>query len=92
MEDVIGKTDLEIYPPELANAYWALDKSVIDSGTSLINREEPGMDALGKPVWLLSSKVPLRDGQGKVVGLVGIGRGYHRTQGKRRRDTSNPKR
>ncbi len=54
--------------------YWALDKTVIDSGISIINREEPGLDSQGKPVWVLSSKVPLRDAQGKVVGLVGIGR------------------
>ena len=74
MEEIIGKTDLEIFPPELANAYWALDRSVIDSGESLLNREEPGLDAQGKPAWLLSSKVPLLDAQGKVVGLVGIAR------------------
>lgn len=74
MEDIIGKTDLDTYPPELAEDYWALDKTVIDSGISIINREEPGLNSLGNPVWVLSSKVPLRDGQGKVVGLVGIGR------------------
>ena len=74
MEDVIGKTDLETYPLELAEAYWAVDKAVIDSEISIINREEPGLDSQGNPVWVLTSKVPLRDGQGKVVGLVGIGR------------------
>jgi len=74
MEDVIGKTDLETYPPELAKEYWALDKKVIDSGIPIINREEPGLDSQGKPAWVLSSKVPLRDGQGQVLGLVGIGR------------------
>lgn len=74
MEDVLGKTDLDTYPLELAKAYWALDQSVIDTGKAIFNREEPGLDPEGKPAWLLSSKVPLRDGQGKVTGLVGIGR------------------
>jgi len=74
MEDVIGKTDLETYPPELAQDYWALDKSVIDSGKPIFNREEAGLDPKGDPVWLLSSKVPLCDAQGKVIGLVGVGR------------------
>jgi PAS domain S-box-containing protein/putative nucleotidyltransferase with HDIG domain len=73
MEDVIGKTDFDTYPPELAEDYRALDKAVMDSGISNINREELGLDSQGNPVWVLSSKVPLRDGQGKVVGLVGIG-------------------
>ena len=72
MEDILGKTDMETYPPELAKAHWALDKQVIDSGKAIINREEPGLDSQGKPVWVLSSRVPLRDGQGKVIGLVGI--------------------
>ncbi|MBE3067438.1 MAG: GAF domain-containing protein, partial [Chloroflexi bacterium] len=49
------------------------DKTVFDTGISIINREEPGLDSQGNPVWVSSSKVPLRDGQGKVVGLVGIG-------------------
>jgi PAS domain S-box-containing protein len=74
MEDVIGKTDFDIYPPDLAANYWALDQTVIDTGTSIINREEPGLDSQGNPVWVLSSKVPLRDGQGNIIGLVGIGR------------------
>jgi PAS domain S-box-containing protein len=74
MEDILGKTDLETYPPELAEDYWALDKAVMDSGISIFNREEPGLDSQGNPVWVLTSKVPLRDGQGKVIGLVGIGR------------------
>ena len=74
MEDVIGKTDLETYPPELAQDYWAVDKAVIDSGTPILNHEEPGLDSHGHPVQVLSSKLPLRDGQGKIVGLVGIGR------------------
>ncbi len=74
MKDVIGKTDREVYPPELAEDYWALDKAVIDSGLSVINHEEPGLDSQGNTVQILTSKVPLRDGNGKIVGLVGIGR------------------
>jgi PAS domain S-box-containing protein/putative nucleotidyltransferase with HDIG domain len=73
MEDVIGKTDFDTYPPELAEDYWAADKAVIDTGIAIFNREEPGLDSQGNPIWVLSSKVSLRDGRGKVVGLVGIG-------------------
>jgi diguanylate cyclase (GGDEF)-like protein/PAS domain S-box-containing protein len=74
MEDIIGKTDLDTYPPELAQDFWAVDKSVIDSGIPIINREEAGLDSQGKLVVVLSTKVPLRDGQGNVIGLVGTGR------------------
>jgi len=45
MEDVLGKTDFDTYPPELAQEFWALDKAVLDSGEPVINYEEPGLDA-----------------------------------------------
>ncbi len=74
MEDVLGKTDFDTYPPELAKDFWALDKAILDSGEPVINYEEPGLDSEGNPVWVLSTKVPLHDSDGKVAGLVGIGR------------------
>ena len=74
IEDVIGKTDFEVYPADLAARFSADDKTVIDTGVPIIDREEPARDQQGNPTWLLTSKVPLRDGQGNVVGLVGTGR------------------
>ena len=74
MEDVLGKSDFDTYPPELAAKYWADDKSVLDSGIPIISREEPGIDSQGNPIWVMTTKVPLRDGSGQVTGLVGIGR------------------
>ena len=74
MEDVIGKTDFDTYPPELAEEFWQLDKAVLDSGQPVINHEEPGLDAEGNRVSILTTKVPLRDSEGKVIGLVGVGR------------------
>jgi PAS domain S-box-containing protein/putative nucleotidyltransferase with HDIG domain len=73
MEDVIGKTDFDTYPPELAKDFWALDKQVIDSGESILDREEPGLDSHGNRILVLSSKVPLRNSQGEIIGLVRIG-------------------
>jgi two-component system sensor histidine kinase/response regulator len=74
MEDVIGKSDFDMYPAELAAKFWVDDKTVLDSGVPVLNREEPGLDAHGNPSWLMTTKVPLRDAKGQVVGLVGIGR------------------
>ena len=74
MEDIIGKTDFDTYPRKMAESFWAVDKAVIESGKPIENLEEPGFDSRGNPVWVLTSKVPLRDNQGKIVGLVGIGR------------------
>lgn len=72
-DEVVGKTDYDYYPPKLAAQYYADDQTVLQSGQPLINREEPITAADGTQGWILTSKVPLRDAQGKVVGLVGIG-------------------
>lgn len=74
MEDVLGKTDFDIYPPELAEPFWQVDKAVLESGQAVINFEEPGLDFEGNPVAILTSKIPLRDEAGNVIGLVGVGR------------------
>jgi PAS domain S-box-containing protein len=73
--DVLGKTDRDFYPEELAARYLADERRLIESGEPLINREEPCVDFdTGAEKWLLTSKVPFRDGSGKVQGLVGLGR------------------
>ncbi len=74
LEDVIGKTDFDIYPPELATQFWDVDRAVIESDKAIVDREEPGLDADGHIVRVLTTKVPLHDNRGQVVGLVGIGR------------------
>jgi two-component system cell cycle sensor histidine kinase/response regulator CckA len=74
-DEVIGKTPFELYPEEMATRYYADDQEVIRSGRPLVNREERSVDqGRGKLVWNLTTKVPLRDGQRKVVGLVGVAR------------------
>ena len=74
MEDVIGKTDLDLYAPDLAEQFWRLDKAVIDSGQPVINYEESGLDEAGNQLSILTTKIPLWNEEGKVVGLVGVGR------------------
>ncbi|HET6846256.1 MAG TPA: hypothetical protein VFH29_05440, partial [Anaerolineales bacterium] len=41
MQDVIGKTDFETYPPELASQFWAFDRQILTTGESFIGFEEP---------------------------------------------------
>jgi two-component system, sensor histidine kinase and response regulator len=73
--EVLGKTDADFYPAELASRYMADERRVWETGESLINREEPCVDAVtGAAKWLLTTKVPFRDASGKIRGLVGLGR------------------
>ena len=71
--EVLGQSDFAFFPPESAAKFHAADLAVIESGQPVLNREESYTDAQGNPQWLLTSKLPLRDVDGKVVGLVGIG-------------------
>ncbi len=72
--EAIGKSDFEIYPEELAAGYFADDQAVIQTGQPLINHEEKIVTAAGETHWSLSSKIPLRDATGTIIGLVGMGR------------------
>jgi len=69
----LGKTDFDLYPRELAEKFWADDQQVL-SGQPVIEREEYFVDETGRKRWLLTTKLPLRDADGNVTGLVGIGR------------------
>jgi diguanylate cyclase (GGDEF)-like protein/PAS domain S-box-containing protein len=74
VDDVLGKSDFDTYPPDLASKFWADDNSVLNLGIPVINREEPGFDSRGNLRWVLTTKVPLWDEDGHVTGLIGIGR------------------
>ncbi len=72
--EVLGKNDYDIYPSDIAAAFCADDQSVIQTGQPVLNKEEFLIDKEGKGHWLLTSKLPLRDEQGQITGLVGVGR------------------
>ncbi len=72
--EVLGKTDKELFPEDMANQYMVDDSQVLEKGQSIINKEEVVEDSSGIGRWLLTSKIPLRDDSGKISGLVGIGR------------------
>ncbi|HIF34159.1 MAG: PAS domain-containing protein [Pirellulaceae bacterium] len=55
-----------------AKQYAEDDQALLRTGDSLVDREEKGRAADGTEVCLLTSKIPLRDADGNVTGLVGI--------------------
>lgn len=71
--DAIGKSDYDLFPPEIAARFHADDMSVI-GGQPVLNREEFYFDDDNRQHWLLTSKLPLRNPEGRITGLVGIGR------------------
>ena len=73
-KDLQGKTDYDFSPPELACNYVADDQIVMRTGEPLVDREEShDTPDEGISICLLTTKVPLRNNQGDVIGVVGIG-------------------
>jgi two-component system sensor histidine kinase/response regulator len=72
-DDLLGKTDFDFYPRELATTFFEDEQKVICSGKAEINREEKGLDPQGNESHVLTTQVPLHDKNGRVTGLVGIG-------------------
>ncbi len=74
LEEVLGKTVFDCFPREVAERYHADERAVIERGESLFEREEPRADRTGITGWSVTTKVPLRDAQGTITGMVGITR------------------
>ena len=73
--EMLGRTAFDYYPAEQAQRFFDDDREVMRSGQALIGREEPALDrSTGNQRWLLTTKVPLRDDEGRIVGIVGISR------------------
>ena len=73
-EELLGKTDFDFYPRELAESYFQDEQNVIRTKQALFNKEEECVDAAGNKSWLLTTKVPLYDKNGQVTGIAGVGR------------------
>lgn len=67
---LIGKSDLDVHPPQLARRYYEDDMGVIRSGRALIDHEEYVVRPDGTQLWLSTSKLPLRNPEGQIIGLV----------------------
>jgi PAS domain S-box-containing protein len=75
-DEVIGKSDFDLFPHELAAQYYAVEQEIIRSGQGLRNYEGPTIDVSKEEEyrWVSTTKVPLRGTQGEAIGFVGLGR------------------
>ena len=73
-DEVLGKTDWEVFQKEAALNATADDQTVLQSGQPILNHEELLTNLRGEQHWLLTSKMPYRDEKGQITGILGIGR------------------
>ncbi|CAG0932307.1 Sensor histidine kinase WalK [Thermoflexales bacterium] len=71
--EVLGKTDVEVFPLQVAAQFEADDQSVLQNGQPVLDREELLINEKGSRIWQTTSKLPLKNAAGQIVGLVGIG-------------------
>ena len=71
-DSLIGKTDLELHPFPVAMGFFRDERQVLRTGIPLIDKEECIIQPNGARRWFASSKYPLRDDDGNIVGLFGV--------------------
>jgi PAS domain S-box-containing protein len=84
-EEIIGKNDFELGWAEQADSYRSHDRSVMETGVSKLGYEEPQTTPDGDKIWLRTNKVPLRDAEGRIKGVLGTYENI--TKSKRMEDT-----
>ncbi|MCK4548315.1 MAG: PAS domain S-box protein, partial [Candidatus Eisenbacteria sp.] len=71
-QNVVGKTDYDLaWKREESDFYRECDRRVMEADTPELHIIEPQLQASGKQAWLDCNKIPLHDGEGRVVGILG---------------------
>ena len=69
--DLIGKTDFDLLPMDLAQQFYADEQRIVRTGQPMIDKEE---FAWGRKQWISTTKVPLRNDRNEIFGVAGISR------------------
>ena len=72
--EAVGKTDRDFFPGARAEEYLADDREVMESGMPRLNCIESAPEREGSPHLVITHKIPLRDANGRVIGLAGFSR------------------
>ena len=72
--DVLGKTDADLFAPEHAHAALRDEQEILHTGQPLVNIEEKETWPDGHETWVSTTKLPLRDPNGHIIGTFGLSR------------------
>jgi len=73
--DLLGRNDLDFFDPKCAAIYMDDDRKVFSTGEAIENHCEPmpyGKSGGAPGCFVLTTKIPVKDGQGRILGLIGI--------------------
>ncbi len=72
--ELVGRRVRDIFPAELGGRYAAQDEAVLRTGRPVIDSLELHWYSRRRTGWCLTTKLPLRDAAGNIVGLIGLSR------------------
>jgi PAS domain S-box-containing protein len=73
-EEVLGKSDFDVYPKEIAEQFFANDQKILKQEETTLNSLEKLTKKNGETLWLNTTKLPLHNKEGESIGIIGIGR------------------
>ncbi len=73
-EALLGKTDFDFFPASVAGQFRADEEELMRTGKPLADKDETRYDSSGNRMTILTTKLPLRDQAGEIIGLVGVSR------------------
>lgn len=74
-EPIVGKSDYDLHwTPEQATAFQQADQRIMETGIAECHIAEPKIQSNGQQRWLKTSRIPLQDDDGHVIGILGT---YH---------------
>lgn len=73
-EQLLGRRVADVYPGELGRAHASQDEAVLRTGRPLLDHLELHWHQPNQPCWCLTTKLPLKNEEGRITGLIGISR------------------
>lgn len=71
--DILGKTDYDLFPKDIADAYRADDQKMMNTGKALSSYIEKLPDKDGHPCWSKTWKNLIKNHHGQIIGMYGRG-------------------
>ena len=74
--DLIGKSDFDFWSEQTAREAFADEQRIIETGQPLVGKIEKLVHPDGRVTWDYTTKLPLKDSQGRIIGICGINKDF----------------
>ncbi|MGJ8655608.1 MAG: AraC family transcriptional regulator [Akkermansiaceae bacterium] len=75
-EEILGKTDYDLLPKSMADAFYKDDQYILNTKKPILNKVELVPSSRGQADWSLTNKVPMFDDEGNIAAIIGATRPF----------------